>query len=150
MSRAPGRGEGGGRAEDPGRQPEEAGVRRPGPPEGPGESVSAELFHQLEIRAGIVRRAEPFPEARKPSIRLWVDVGKPWGEIASSAQLTRRHLPADLIGRTVLVVVNLPPRRIAGFRSDGLVLGLVNPDDPGDVVLVQPADPGSFRGWRLG
>jgi len=106
-------------------------------------------FEAVDIRAGVVVRAEPFPEARKPSIKLWVDFGDPVGVRASSAQLTRRYTPESLVGTTVLGVVNLPPRRIAGFESEVLVLGVLAPDDPGDVVLVRPDVPG-VRGWPLG
>lgn len=82
-------------------------------------------------------------------MKLWIDFGTDVGVRASSAQLTRRYAAEDLEGTTVLGVVNLPPRRIAGFVSEVLVLGTVAPDDPGDVVLVRP-DPGpDVRGWRL-
>lgn len=111
--------------------------------------TSIETFLALDIRGGVVVRALPFPEARKPSIRLWVDFGPEVGVLASAAQLTRRYTPEGLVGSPVLGVVNLPPRRVAGFRSECLILGLVAPDDPGDVVLVRP-DPGETRGWRLG
>lgn len=105
-------------------------------------------FQALDIRAGTVVRALPFPEARKPSVRLWVDFGSGVGTLASSARLTRRYTPAALVGTRVLAVVNLPPLRVAGFRSECLVLGVVDPEDDGDVVLVRP-DPGAADGWRL-
>lgn len=108
-----------------------------------------ETFLELDIRAGTVVRAEAFPEARKPAIKLWVDFGEPLGVRQSSAQLTRRYTPEGLVGTPVLAVVNFPPRRIAGFESQILVLGMVDPADPGDVVLVRPDDPGT-AGWPLG
>src|SRR5690606_40331575 len=79
-----------------------------------------------------------FPEARKPAIKLWVDFGEEVGIKRSSAQLTRRYTPEGLVGTPVLGVVNFPPRRIAGFESEVLILGVINPDDPGDVALVRP------------
>lgn len=106
-------------------------------------------FERLEIRAGTVVSAEPFPEARRPAIKLRVDFGDPVGVLRSSARLTRRYEPGELVGRRVLGVVNLPPLRVAGFRSECLVLGVVNPDDPDDVVLVRPDDPDTV-GWPLG
>ena len=111
--------------------------------------TSFEVFSQIDIRAGVVTRAEPFPEARKPAIRLWVDFGEEIGVKQSSAQLTRRYAPEALVGTRVLGVVNFPPRRIAGFESEVLVLGMVDPDDPGDVVLVRP-DEAEVTGWPLG
>jgi tRNA-binding protein len=108
-----------------------------------------ETFLSLDIRAGTVVRALPFPEARKPSIQLWVDFGPGIGILPSAAQLTRRYTPEGLLGTCVLGVVNFPPRRIAGFRSACLVLGVLDPSDPGDVVLVRPDNPNT-RGWRLG
>ncbi len=91
---------------------------------------------RLDIRAGTVVDAQPFPEARKPAIRLWVDFGAPIGVRQSSAQVTVHYDPAALVGRQVLAVTNLPPRRIAGFESQVLVLGVPDPD--GAVVLLRP------------
>jgi len=108
-----------------------------------------ETFLDLEIRAGRVTAAEPFPEARNPAMKLTLDFGSPVGSLRSSAQLTHRYTPEELVGQTFLAVVNFPPRRIAGFKSECLVLGVVNPDDPGDVVLVRPDDL-STVGWELG
>lgn len=117
----------------------------------PRPAADLATFERLDIRAGTVTRAEPFPEARKPAIRLWIDFGPALGVRTSSAQLTRRYAPADLVGASVLAVVNLPPRRVAGFRSEALVLGVVDPGDPGDVVLVRPDTLATdVRGWRLG
>lgn len=108
-----------------------------------------DTFLALDIRAGVITEAEPFPEARKPSLRLRVDFGLEIGTRTSCAQLTRRYRPGDLIGSTVLAVLNLPPRRVAGFVSEVLVLGLIPPDDAGDVVLVRPEANEDVRGWRL-
>ncbi|MCE2749226.1 MAG: tRNA-binding protein [Rhodobacter sp.] len=81
-------------------------------------------------------RAEPFPEARKPAIRLWVDFGKEIGEKRSSAQITAHYAPDMLVGRQVLAVVNFPPRQIGKVLSEVLVLGV--PDAAGEVVLIGP------------
>ncbi len=118
-------------------------------PEPRAESTIDE-FEKLDIRAGRVVRAETFPEARKPSIKVWVDFGAPVGVKQSSAGLTRRYDPDSLVGRHVLAVVNFPPRRVAGFPSEVLVLGLGRPGDPGDVVLAGPDGvEDDVRGWRL-
>lgn len=103
----------------------------------------------LDIRAGTVLRAKPFPEARRPAIKLWIDFGDPIGVRQSSAQLTRHYTPEGLVGTPVLAVLNFPPRRVAGFRSEVLVLGVINPADPGEVVLVRPEQSG-VQGWELG
>lgn len=92
-------------------------------------------FEAVEIRAGRVLRAEPFPEARKPAIKLWIDFGA-LGIKRSSAQLTVHYSPEDLVGRQVLALVNVAPRQIGPFMSEVLVLGL--PDGAGGVVLIAP------------
>ena len=92
-----------------------------------------------------ITRAEPFPEARKPAFRLWLDVGE-LGEKKSSAQITRHYAPETLIGRQVLCVVNFPPRQIGPVRSEVLVLGV--PDAEGEVVLISP-DQTVSNGGRL-
>jgi tRNA-binding protein len=111
--------------------------------------TTIESLEALDIRAGTVVRAEPFPEARNPAIKLWIEFGEPIGLRQSSAQLTRNYTPEELVGTPILGVVNFPPRRIAGFRSEVLVLGVINPDDPGDVVLVRP-DRHEVDSWPLG
>ncbi|HEY3063538.1 MAG TPA: tRNA-binding protein [Chloroflexota bacterium] len=103
-------------------------------------SVSPQItfddFARVDIRVGRVVDVQPFPAARKPAYQLLVDLGPELGAKRSSAQLTQRYMPSELLGRQVLAVVNFPPRQIGSFFSEILVLGV--PDADGNVVLVEP------------
>ena len=98
--------------------------------------ITFDDFMAVDIRVGRVTRAEPYPEARKPAIKLWIDFGPEIGERRTSAQLTVHYTPETLVGRMVCAVVNFPPRQIGKFMSEVLVLGM--PDAAGAVVLVTP------------
>ena len=97
--------------------------------------IDYEAFSKIDIRAGEIIKAASFPGAKKPAYQLWIDLG-PIGVKKSSAQITGLYTPQELVGKHVLTVVNLPPRQIANFISEVLVLGVVL--DEGNVALVQP------------
>jgi tRNA-binding protein len=108
--------------------------------------ISWSDFERVDMRVGTVVRAEPFPEARKPAYKLWIDLG-PLGERRSSAQITDRYRPEELVGRQVVCVVNFPPKRIGPFVSEVLVMGAYADDHT--VILLQP-DQAVERGSRIG
>ena len=99
-------------------------------------TITYDDFAKVDIRVGIITRAEPFPQARKPAYKLWLDFGPEIGEKRSSAQITKHYALEDLIGRQVMAVVNFPPRQIGPVMSEVLVLGV--PDAEGEVVLLTP------------
>ena len=98
--------------------------------------ISFDDFMKVDIRVGVITEAAPYPEARKPAIKLWVDFGGDIGVKKSSAQITKHYDPETLPGRKVLAVVNFPPRQIGKFMSEILVLGV--PDEDGEVILLKP------------
>ncbi|MEM7781306.1 MAG: tRNA-binding protein [Pseudomonadota bacterium] len=102
-------------------------------------TIPFDTFLAVDIRAGTVMRAEPFPEARKAAIKVWVDFGDGIGVKKSSAQITDHYSPESLIGRQVIAVVNFAPRQIGPFMSEVLVLGF--PDEEGAIILAHPDKP---------
>ena len=103
---------------------------------GAGETIGFDDFLKLDIRVGTVVKAEPFPEARRPAYKVWVDFGAGIGVKKTSAQATAHYALEDLIGRQVAAVVNFPPKQIGTFMSEILILGF--PDGAGEVVLIGP------------
>ena len=102
-------------------------------------TITYDEFAKVDIRLGTIVQAEPFPEARKPAIKLWVDFGPDIGVKKSSAQITVHYDPAGLIGKQVMGVVNFPPLQIGPVRSEVLILGVMDPS--GAVILIGPDQP---------
>ncbi len=103
---------------------------------GAGETISFDDFRKVDIRVGTVVKAEPYPEARRPAYKVWVDFGAGIGVKKTSAQATAHYALEDLVGRQVAAVVNFPPKQIGKFMSEILILGF--PDGDGEVVFVVP------------
>ena len=110
-------------------------------------TASFNHFSSPDVRVATITEVHDFPEARKPAWKLTLDVGPEIGVLRSSAQITALYQPADLIGRQVMVVVNLPPKQIGSFLSECLVLGIYG--EGSEVILIQP-DRRVQNGWRLG
>jgi tRNA-binding protein len=98
--------------------------------------ITFDDFLKVDIRTGTIVKAEPYPEARKPAIKMWIDFGTELGEKKTSAQVTAHYTPETLVGRQVMAVVNFPPRQIGKFMSEVLVLGVSDAD--GGIVLLSP------------
>jgi len=107
--------------------------------EGASPQITYDDFARVEVRVGTIVDAQPFPEARRPAIKLWVDFGEAIGVKKTSAQITVHYDPGHLVGKQVAAVLNFPPRQIGKFMSEILVLGF--PDAEGEVVLVTPDQP---------
>ena len=103
----------------------------------PAAGITFDEFLKVDVRVGRIVEALPFPEARKPALKLTIDFGEEIGRKRSSAQITKHYRPDELIGRLVLAVVNFPPRQIGPMMSEVLTLGV--PDEAGEVVLIHPS-----------
>lgn len=103
------------------------------------DEITFDDFLKVDIRVGTVVRAEDYPEARKPALKLWIDFGPEIGEKKTSAQITAHYTAESIVGKQVMAVVNFPPRQIGRFMSEVLTLGVS--DDAGGVVLLSPDQP---------
>lgn len=109
--------------------------------------ISWSDFEKVDMRVGTIIHAEVFPEARKPAYRMEIDFGSAIGIKRSSAQITRHYNPAELVNKQVIAVINFPPKKIAGFTSECLVLGIY--DENNDVILLAP-ERGTINGQKIG
>lgn len=100
------------------------------------EKISWDDFARVELRAGRVVRAEAFPEARRPALKVWADFGAAFGVLKSSAQITVHYAPEDLVGRMVMGVLNFPAKQVGPFMSEFLLVGFE--DESGAVILAVP------------
>lgn len=110
------------------------------------ENISYDDFLKVDLRVGKITRVEPFPKARKPAFKLWIDFGQELGTKQSSAQITARYNEQELQGRLIVAVVNFAPRQVADFKSEVLVLGSLSENN--EVILLTP-EPGSCPGARV-
>ncbi len=112
--------------------------------EGRAVPISYEDFEKVDIRVGVIAKVEDFPRARRPSYRVEVDFGPEIGRRWSSVGAKREYTPEAMLGRQVVAVVNFPPKNIAGFLSEVLILGV--PAEDGSLVLLQPSRPAQLGG----